>query len=66
MGRPVFVVFRGNFVRDTLPPIVPRDAAVPMGPDARRPRIVTRFYLTKLDTVRAHTSDDCRGSRSGR
>jgi hypothetical protein len=37
-----------------------------MGPDARRPRIVTRFFLTKLDTVRAHTSDDCRGSRSGR
>ena len=57
LGRPVFTAMRGDFVVDTMrtPATMPGDTATM--------RIVRRFFVTKLDTLRTRSEGDCRGVR---
>ena len=56
LGSPLFAVFRGHLVRDT-------SRAVGAGETAalNQPKVATRFFLTRLDTLRARLVGDCGG-----
>ena len=59
LGRPKFVAVQGYFIEDTVH--VAGDSSAEARPEIRR-----RIYVAQLDTVRARSDTDCRGSRSSR
>jgi hypothetical protein len=58
LGRPLFAAVQGYFVDDTVRES--RSGAASNLP----PRIVKRFYVSRLDTMRVRSEGDCRGVRT--
>jgi hypothetical protein len=63
LERPMYAVFQGRIVHDTLPPPAGRRTDAAVSDSATTPRVVRRFFIVRVDTLRSWQPRDCDGAR---